>query len=402
MRVAHFFSGNPISGAASGALNLCNGLLKEGIEISIYNNEFDFLVRDNKFYYKENFIKKINSFKNNILDRIVISGLQDKIKFSSGIIGNFPIEKNDLNNYDLIHLHWINNGFINLHSLKNIHIPIVWTIRDMWPLTGGCHYSLGCKKYHEECSSCPNLKSFNPFKDQIKKIFNIKQDVISNLKLNLVPISKWLENEINQSKILKDQSVTQIYNCVDNNIFYPSDYLKDRNELNLPQDKFIILVGSQKLNDKIKNNNEILNLVNKFNQDYYFVSFGKFFDNFSNIRNFGFIKNREILRKLYSSANVYLSFAKEEAFGKTLVESLMCNTPVISNDNISAQEIIKHKYNGYLVNNDNYYDAIKWINKNINKNLKKFNLENLNKFSVKQISKEYINLYKNILNEQKK
>ena len=138
----------------------------------------------------------------------------------------------------------------------------------MWPLTGGCHYSLGCKKYYKECSSCPNLKSFNPFKDQIKKIFNIKRDILSNLKLNLVPISKWLENEINQSKILKDQSVTQIYNCVDNNIFYPSNYLKDRNELNLPKDKFIILVGSQKLNDKIKNKKEILNLVNKFNKDY--------------------------------------------------------------------------------------------------------------------------------------
>ncbi len=397
MRVAHFFSGNPNTGAASGALNLCGGLLSEGVKVNIFNDQNDFIINNNNLNYKQNIKKKIYSFRNNIFDRLVVSGSQSKIKFSSGKVGEFPINIKEINKFDLMHLHWINNGFINLQSLKYISIPIVWTIRDMWPFTGGCHYSLGCKKYYEECFQCPNIKSYIPFRDQINYLFKIKKNVLSDLKLNLVPISKWLENEIKKSKLLQNQKITQIYNCIDEKVFFPSDLIDSRKELNLPKDKFIILIGSQKLNDKLKDNSQLLNIMNKFNKDYFFVSFGRYYNSFSNMKNYGFINDKNKLRKLYSSANLYLSFAKEEAFGKTLVESLMCNTPVISNNNNSAEEIIKDKSNGYVVKDNDYYKAILWVKNNLNKNNMKINIPNPTKFSVKEISKEYINLYQSIL-----
>ena len=46
MRIAHFFSGNPETGAASGAMNLCKGLIKENMNIEIYNDMFDFKIKD--------------------------------------------------------------------------------------------------------------------------------------------------------------------------------------------------------------------------------------------------------------------------------------------------------------------------------------------------------------------
>ena len=88
-------------------------------------------------------------------------------------------------------------------------------------------------------------------------------------------------------------------------------------------------------------------------------------------------------------------------FGKTLVESLMCNTPVISNHNVSAGEIINHKSNGYLVKNDDYYKAILWIKENLNKKNKIIDNSCLNKFSINHISKEYISLYQSILKDHK-
>ena len=84
---------------------------------------------------------------------------REATSFSSAIVGiNFLKDKNYLD-ADLVHLHWINYGFFNISDLSKINKPIVWTLRDMWPFTGGCHYTLGCNKFENTCHKCPQLKS---------------------------------------------------------------------------------------------------------------------------------------------------------------------------------------------------------------------------------------------------
>ena len=41
--------------------------------------------------------------------------------------------------YDVLHLHWINNRFVPLEDLPQGK-PIVWTLHDSWPFCGICHY----------------------------------------------------------------------------------------------------------------------------------------------------------------------------------------------------------------------------------------------------------------------
>ena len=78
----------------------------------------------------------------------------------------------------------------------------------------------------------------------------------------------------------------------------------------------------------------------------------------------------------------------------------MCNTPVISPDNVSSKEIISHKENGYLVVDNNYPDAIKWIYQHLNKNIKDINILKTKKFTLKEISSQYIQLYSDILEKK--
>ena len=221
---------------------------------------------------------------------------------------------------------------------------------------------------------------------------------MKNKNIHLVGISKWIETEIKKSLIFKNSKVYQIYNCIDDDLFFPEKINVAREKLNLPQKKFIILIGSQKLNDKLKDNKKILELVdNKKFKDFYFITFGSKFNSFKNLKNFGFVNDKNILRKIYSAANIFMSFSKQEAFGKTIVESIMCNTPVISSDNISSKELIIHKENGYIVEDKNYSDAIQWIYNNLNKNIKDVNIFKSKKFSLKEISSQYIHLYSKIL-----
>ena len=42
---------------------------------------------------------------------------------------------------DLVNLHWIGAGFIDLASLGRLRGPVVWTSHDMWAFCGAEHYS---------------------------------------------------------------------------------------------------------------------------------------------------------------------------------------------------------------------------------------------------------------------
>ena len=66
----------------------------------------------------------------------------------SGGIGNLALTQ-AYKNADIIHIHWLSDGFINLKSISKISKPIVWTMRDMWPFTGGSHYTMEFEKYEK-------------------------------------------------------------------------------------------------------------------------------------------------------------------------------------------------------------------------------------------------------------
>ena len=78
---------------------------------------------------------------------------------------------------DVIHLHWINQGMLSLKDIQRILAsgkPVVWTMHDMWPFTGICHYSGECEKYTAQCHDCPLLLKPHHH-DLSEKTFHKKQ-----------------------------------------------------------------------------------------------------------------------------------------------------------------------------------------------------------------------------------
>ena len=76
----------------------------------------------------------------------------------------------NINKYDLIHLHNVNN-FISLKKRDINKLKLIWTIRDLWPITGGCHtgLALNCKNYQYNCDNCLLIKKNNKL---LRKIGN--------------------------------------------------------------------------------------------------------------------------------------------------------------------------------------------------------------------------------------
>ena len=78
-------------------------------------------------------------------------------------------------NPDIVQLNWINAGFVSIKAISKIKKPIIWRFSDFWPITGGCHLPINCKRYEKSCGNCPILDS-NYKKDISYKILRKKQN----------------------------------------------------------------------------------------------------------------------------------------------------------------------------------------------------------------------------------
>lgn len=104
----------------------------------------------------------------------------------------------------MIHLHWVNQGFLSLSDIKklvNTGKPIVWTMHDLWPATAICHYPGGCEKYISNCYQCPMLKR-NPFFDLAASVFKEKGK-IGLSKITFVGCSRWIMEEAKKCNWLR-------------------------------------------------------------------------------------------------------------------------------------------------------------------------------------------------------
>ncbi|HEY9122783.1 MAG TPA: glycosyl transferase, partial [Bacteroidales bacterium] len=56
--------------------------------------------------------------------------------FSIANVGEDIHKRKEVKQADIIHFHWINEGFISITGIKEIFNqkkPVVWTLHDMWP-----------------------------------------------------------------------------------------------------------------------------------------------------------------------------------------------------------------------------------------------------------------------------
>lgn len=113
---------------------------------------------------------------------------------------------------DVIHLHGY-NGALRLEDLVGLAEGkrVVWTLHDMNPFTGVCHYSLGCQKFTTSCASCPAVRSL--FHSSVQESLTKKISSVKALAdLRVVAPSTWLALEASKSAVFGDARLTVIPN----------------------------------------------------------------------------------------------------------------------------------------------------------------------------------------------
>lgn len=317
---------------------------------------------------------------------------------------------NDINP-DIVHLHWVCHGMINVEDIARINVPIVWTLHDDWVFTGGCHIKWDCDKYQNNCGSCPRLGSINE-NDLSRKVFNRKKKAFSKIdQLIIVGVSHWLKDCAKKSALLKDKKIINLPNPLDTGKYKPFDKDKAKELWCLPKNKKLILFGANSATADInKGFIELCEALAKIKStDVEFVVFGssepkKSQDFGVKTHYLGNVHDDVSLITIYSLADVMVVPSLQEAFGQTASEAMACGTPVVAFGHTGLLDIIDHKVNGYLaqpINTTDLANGIDWVLKSDQYDELCISARNkvVNEFDSKVVAKKYVELYKEILND---
>ena len=398
IKVLHVVGGSLTNGAAKGANVLHEALLSLKIDSKLLNDSTPKVRNIDKkiIFINDTFFKRIINnifvYLEKILKSIFLHAPRET--FTLGFFG-FDITKlKEYKNADIIHIHWLNQGFIKLGSLSKINKPLVWTMRDMWSFTGGSHYTMDFEKYE---------------KSYISKIIKNFKKKNYNKNFHFIAVSDWLRNKAQKSSTLKEYDIKRIYNNINTNDFEIITKKQAKSFLKISTKKKIILYGAQNPQSKRKGWSIFIRTLKKLdNTKYFLLIFGNFWSQESldkigiEYKSLGFINDKKILNNTYSSADLFVASSIEDAWPKTFAEAMYCGTPVVCFDNTSISEIVDHKVNGYIVKNfdaDLLKKGIDWLSREImknsfNKNSSRIKISN---FSGDVIAKKYIKFYEKIL-----
>lgn len=261
----------------------------------------------------------------------------------------------DLVDGDILHLHWVAQ-FIDypsfFASLPHDR-PIVWTLHDMHPITGGCHHADNCSKYASACSVCPQLANTGPI-DWAETTFRNKQLAYAKHKLHFVAPSQWIADAASASNITANSTVTMIRHGVNTNLFQPLDKRIAKQKIGLNPEQFVIGFGADSVNNPRKGMKELREALTILDDqpNIKCLTFGNGIcessESLPPIAHKGFIKDETTLATIYAAADVFVFPTYAESCGMTGVEAMASGTPVVAFNAVGVREYVLHEQTGLV------------------------------------------------------
>lgn len=315
---------------------------------------------------------------------------------------------------DVIHLHWINQGFLSLRAIRRIldsGKPVVWTMHDMWPATAICHHAYGCDRYRTECRHCPFLR-FPSERDLSNQVFRRKLSAYAGRGIRFVAVSSWLAEKARRSVLAGDSLVRVVPNAISLSDFQPSDRAEARRELGI-RAPYVIIFGAARIDDDIKGFRYLSGALRRITEsgaipaaDIHLLLFGGIRDGrvlqslSVPYTHLGYVNDVRRLARCYSASNCVVSSSLYETFGQTLIEAMACGCLPVAFNNSGQTDIIDHKRTGFLadyLSEVSLSDGILWALLRAEAGPAEVRRSVEERFSAAVVAQKYIELYRELL-----
>ena len=363
MNILHINTTDNKGGAAQAAYRLHTGLRRAGHSSSMFvarrhGNDPDTILfappkdwrsRARRILRRRKIERGIGQYADSRPDGYVHFS-SDQSQYNAGLVNQIP-------NCDVINLHWITRfvDYQTFFSAVPMHRPVVWTLHDMNPFTGGCHYDQGCGRYTEGCGVCPQLGS-DDLADLSHQIWERKQRIFDQFptdRLHFVTPSKWLAEEVKRSPLIGRFPVTVIPNGLDTADFAPRDPALARDVLGVPRDARVIVFIAHNFSARRKGFALLTQALERLDNmsDLFLLSLGHYPSEAAALPahlHLGYIEQDRLQSLVYSAADIIVIPSIQDNLPNTVLESIACGTPVVGFDVGGIPDMVRPGITGLL------------------------------------------------------
>ena len=411
-------------GAANGAFLLTQALKEAGIDATLgvveKQTTADFVIqcellkksklaklvtKGASFFVKV--LKKLHLYKPNF-------STTNNILHSTNLKSKIDVNWINNSNFDVVHLHWINNDMISIKDISKITKPIVWTMHDSWPCCGAEHHPnvLEDDTRYIEGYTKSNKPKTTRGKDICKKVWEEKKKYLMNKEITFIAPSKWEGQVLKDSFMFHDKSCFVIPNIINHDIFMKKNTTELRKAFDIPEDKIILGFGAAyDIDDEksVKGSYYLFQCLKKLDPNQFFlVIFGPAGSNFTSKINMpffaaGFQSNPILLSCIYNLLDVFICPSLIENLPYTCLEAICCGVPVVAFNTGGIPDIVEHEKNGYLATpykSEELVEGVEYCLKNCDELSKNCLEKAARDFSAKDVIQKHLAVYESLISKK--
>ena len=275
---------------------------------------------------------------------------------------------------DVINLHNLHGFYFNLFLLPRMErfAPLVWTLHDMWALTGHCAYPGDCPRWRQgRCRLCPNLAGPpKVYRDSVSLTHAARRRVFRRISPVLVTPSRWLLDEADRSPITAAFRKRCVPNGLDLSVFRPVGREAARTALGLPPGDRVLLFSAHFLGAWRKGGDLMLRALQQLKAEgmtgLRLLFVGRSDEGLRArapypVHDLGQVDAEPIMAAAYSAADFFVLPTRADNLPNGLVESIACGTPCVSFRVGGVPEVVRPGRTGWLAEPESAADLARCL-----------------------------------------